>query len=289
MSLSIGLRLRKVVHKLRSELLRAFGRHANSAKWQEDLAEETGQAPREDLAVDDMNDLAVLFREQRYAELEGRASALLGQFPSSGFAWQALGVSHQMQGKNAVPALRRAAELLPDDAQVQNNLGEVLKGARQFDEAAASYGRALTIQPDLAEAHRSLGSVLRALGRLDEAASSYRRAIELAPNFPATHIGLGNALRDMGKSYDAETCFRRALEIDPSSADALIDLGLVLNDLGRVDEADASYLKALEITSGEVSSVSQRISLVYAAFLKERGLTKESAYHYQKAFSEVVC
>ena len=58
------------------------------------------------------------------------ARALLRAQPEAGSLWKILSVAQLRQGKDALPALRRAAELLPEDAEAHGNLGGVLQRAR---------------------------------------------------------------------------------------------------------------------------------------------------------------
>lgn len=54
--------------------------------------------------------LIVLFNAGRHAELETRARRLADQYPNCGFIWNVLGASFQMQGKDSLLALQKAAE-----------------------------------------------------------------------------------------------------------------------------------------------------------------------------------
>jgi tetratricopeptide (TPR) repeat protein len=94
-----------------------------------------------------------------------------------------LGNSLQVQGKDALPALQKTTELLPDDADAHNNLGNAQQDLGQFDYAAASYRRVLEIKPEYAEVHYNLGNALQGLGQLDDAVASYRRALEIKPDY----------------------------------------------------------------------------------------------------------
>lgn len=231
--------------------------------------------------ADECTALVALFNAARYGEMEQRTQALLAQYPGSGFCWKALGLAHQGQGKDSVPALQRAAELLPDDAEAHNNLGNALKDAGRLEGALASYRKALSVQPDyalaycnlgmtlealgdyaeavtnyqratylapeLAEAYNSLGNLQQALGQHTLAAQNCRKATEIAPNFVEAHNNLGNALKDLGQLEDAAASYRQALKINPHSAEMLSNLGAVLQSLGRFDEAVGCYKRALEI------------------------------------------
>lgn len=247
----------------------------------------------------ELNKLASLFDAGRHAELEIQARSLLERHPHSGIVWKLFGSALHAQGKDCLPALRKATELLPDDALAHYNLGNIL-GERGFlAEAEASYRRALRIRPDFAEAHSNLGMTLHELGRLSEAEASYRRALQIRtdlpetscnlgntlrelerfsdaefcyrwalrhrPDFAEAHCNLGNALRDQGRPTEAETCYRRALQIKPDYAEAHCNLGNILLETGSMDEAESSIRRALEIRP---DSVEARASLVFAGKVK---------------------
>ena len=177
----------------------------------------------------DVDPLVELFHAGRYTELENRARWLLERYPDSGIVWKLLGTALGVQGKDAIFALQKAAELLPDDADVHNNLGNALHDLGQFDAAVTSYRRALEINPGFASAHYNLGISLRSLGCLDEAVSSYRRALEIKPDYAEAHNNLGNALIDLGQLDAAVAGYRKALELKPDYAEAHSNLLLALN------------------------------------------------------------
>jgi predicted O-linked N-acetylglucosamine transferase (SPINDLY family) len=172
---------------------------------------------------------------------------LAGQYPGSGFVWKVLGVSLQAQGKDALFALQKAAELLPDDAEVHSNLGVALLDLGQLDSAVISCRRALKINPAYAEAHYNLGVALQDLGQLDGAVASYRRALQVNPAYAEAHSNLGAALQALGQSDDAVASCRRALQINSDLAEAHSNLGNALQDIGQLDDAVASCRRALQI------------------------------------------
>ncbi len=195
----------------------------------------------------EVNALIALYNAGRYAEAESHTRALLGRYPDFGFGWKLLGGILQKQGKEALPAFQKVAELVPDDAEAHFNLGVVLKGLGRLDDAVASYRRAIEIKPDYAEAHGNLGNTLKDLGRLDDAVASYRRAIKIKPDFADAHNNLGTALKDQGQLDEAVASYRRAAALKPDFALAYYNLGNALKDLGQLDDAVASYRRAIEI------------------------------------------
>lgn len=185
-----------------------------------------------------------------HAELEGWARLVLDQNPNSGFAWKILGASLQMQGKDGLPALQKAMETLPDDAETRSNLGNALRDRGELGGAVASYRCALEIRPDYAEVHSNLGVALQEQGKLSDAVASCRRALEIKPDYAEAHNNLGNALKGLGQLEDAAASYRRALAIKSGYAEAYNNLGSVLLELGQPNDAVESCRRALEIKPG---------------------------------------
>jgi tetratricopeptide (TPR) repeat protein len=191
--------------------------------------------------------LLAMLEAARHEDLEYAARALLEQHPDSGALWQLLGASQRARDIDALPALRRAAELLPADPVAHHNLANALCGAGRLEEAIASYHRALELNPGFAQAHQNLGHALADSGCMQEAAECYRRAVEIHPGFAAAWHSLGNAQRSLGRLNAAAASHRRALEIEPGLVAAHHGLGIVLRDLDRLDEAVDSYRRALAL------------------------------------------
>jgi tetratricopeptide (TPR) repeat protein len=147
----------------------------------------------------EIDQLLELFNARRHAELEDRARTLLGHYPRSGYVWHVLGVSLQEQGKDALAALQKATELMPDDANAHSNLAIALNFVGRHRDAAASCRRALAIKPDFAAASCALGAALQGQGKPEEAMASYRRALEIRPNDADARYGLGLVLLETGR------------------------------------------------------------------------------------------
>ena len=192
-----------------------------------------------------------------------------------------LSVAQLGQGKDALVALRRAAELLPEDPEAHGNLGGVLSARGDWEAALVSLRRSLTLQPRNPQALIDAGDVQRAVGRpreainlyqwalqiepqrrealnnlgsafLDlpepaQAAACYQRALALKPDDPVVLCNFGNALRQLGKLPEAETCTREAIRLAPEMAMAHNNLGLCLAARGQLPEAIASYRQGLKL------------------------------------------
>jgi len=194
-----------------------------------------------------MKQLVALLNAGVHAELEVKARALLDRHPNSGIVWQLLSIALARQTKDPLQALQMAAQWLPEDAGVHNNLGNAFGRLGRLDDAMANYRHALVLSPAFAEAHNNLGHALLDLRQPDAAAASFRRAIELRAGYAEAHDNLGSALLELGHPGEAVASFRRAVEIEPQFCEAHNNLGNALMELGSIEGALASYRRALEV------------------------------------------
>jgi tetratricopeptide (TPR) repeat protein len=213
--------------------------------------------------------LVSLAKDGRHGELEKIARQLLAEAPDAGLLWKFLGLSLWMQGKDAVPALQRAAELLPADVEAHGNLGNALRAAGDLGRAAESHRRALAIDPDCAQAHNNLGSVEQDLGHLDQAIASFRRAVAIRPDFALAHANLGNVLALRNRRDEAEASCRRALEINPRLTTAIVQLAELQADLGRFADAE-------DLTRGAIA-IDRDMPEAWAALARFHKMTNDDA------------
>ncbi|MDO8206582.1 MAG: tetratricopeptide repeat protein [Gallionella sp.] len=196
----------------------------------------------------EINQLVTLFNAGQHAEAERQTRLLLTRHPASGNAWKVLGVFLHRQGKEAIAALRKAVECLPDDAEAHNNLASALGDIGRFTESAESCRRALEIKPDSAEAHHNLGTAMLRSEQFDDAVSSCRKALEIKPDYIKAHINLSTALFSLGKLEESELSYRHALQIEPDNAVYQSDFLYVCSNNAKYD---AATLFAEHIQFGE--------------------------------------
>ena len=186
-------------------------------------------------------------RDGRLDEAERDYRATLAADPAHIDALHMLGVLRHQQGQHAEAAdlVRRAADLRPDDAALQLNLGNALKALGQLDGAIERFRNALTLSPTFALAHYNLGNAYSSLGRHEDAALSFSHAVRLQPGDAPSYNNLGNALHALGRHEEAAAAFRTALRLRPDHAGARNNLGMSLNALGDTAGALAEFRAAL--------------------------------------------
>jgi tetratricopeptide (TPR) repeat protein len=185
----------------------------------------------------------------------------------------------------AAQGLRQVVELLPDNADVHQQLAVAYGNLGDLDRTRRHLERAVALEPDRVAARIQLATA--ALDLQDPAAAipHLRRVLELAPDDPDAgwllgralvltgdvagglaafeaadarsaadggevpvwgHNEWGSALARSGRLDAALARFRAALAADPDDAQALFYTGLVLEGLGRVDEALEHYCRSME-------------------------------------------
>jgi tetratricopeptide (TPR) repeat protein len=226
----------------------------------------------------DLTALAAMLRQGSVQDAETEARALLGRHPDSGVLWKVLGVALARQGREALPALRRAAELLPADAEAHRNLAAVLQQLGQLPEALAHLERSLEIEPHDPRVLVAAADCLCALGRARDAVPLYERALEREPRFLEAHNNLGNALQELGECARAVDCYRQALALTSGDAQINANLGNALRQLGRLEEALDCSQRAVALDPG-MSVAHNNLGLALAAL----GRRHEAAASFRQA------
>ncbi|CAG9195052.1 TPR repeat [Paraburkholderia caribensis] len=188
-------------------------------------------------------------RDGRLADAERDYRATLELDPVHVDALHLLGVLRHQQGQHeeAADLVRRAADLRPQDAALQLNLGNALKALGRLDQAIERFRNALTLAPTFPMAHYNLGNAYALAGRHEDAVDAFQKSLRLQPMDASSHVNLGNALHALGRHREAVDSFRRALELRPGHAGAHNNIGMALNALGSTKEAIAHFRAALKI------------------------------------------
>jgi tetratricopeptide (TPR) repeat protein len=202
--------------------------------------------------VSDVESLIRLLNTGQAPEAERLAAQMLRSQPDEGMLWKILGVAQMRQRRDALPALRRAADLLPQDAECRSNLIDELINSGNRDrarglrrEALAAFQEAVTRSPTRPDAHVCLGRMQLELRRTQQAADSFGNAIRRQPNNSAAHLGLSAVYRVQGRADDAEASCARALELAPQSPEALVLRGELHADRGQFAEAQQLFERVL--------------------------------------------
>ncbi|MBF0293907.1 MAG: tetratricopeptide repeat protein [Magnetococcales bacterium] len=197
----------------------------------------------------DESRLIALFGRGRYADLEREARVLLAGRADHGFAWKALGLALQRmeRAEEALTALRKAVDHLPDDVESLNGLGFVLWQLGRTEDALAVFREVLHIRPDLTAVWFQLGVLLAGQRRPEEARDAYLEVIRLDPGQTEAWYNLGVTLETLHTPGEAETAYREALRLRPEHVEARNNLGILMDKRGMTQEAETLFREVIRI------------------------------------------
>jgi len=191
--------------------------------------------------------LADLYRDQKWPELEVKVKKLSAQYPRSARVWTIYATALRAQGRDFLPAKRKAAQFSPSDLNLQAGLALDLREAGLTGEAEALCRNAVKNNPDHAEAHFNLGAFLLSLDRVLEAGVCLRRALEIKPDFIRAHCELAVLMHRTGSAEQAADSIRCALEIDTRDVALLCHIGQAQLAMQQPEQAGRQFNRALEI------------------------------------------
>lgn len=156
--------------------------------------------------------------------------------PSSGRSYHYLGRTYMNLWRwyEAVPPLRTALRLSPDEPETANLLTEALLGsaAHAFTEGkyqnSINYIReALRLDPqsrkifsELLKTLLAYGADLLSRGNTDEAIQSFNEALQLSPDLLDAYLGLARGFFQKNDLFNALSAVEKALQLAPSNRDA---------------------------------------------------------------------
>jgi len=175
--------------------------------------------------------------------------------PQGARAWTNLGQAYQEAGQReqAKTAYGHALGLPAppvEAAHVHNNLGNLYRDERHYDESVRELQEALRLDPKYVAAYNNLALTLRALGRDGEARAALEVALGIDVASAMTHNNLGNVFFRDGDLVRAAAEYQRALVLDPDFADAHNNLGSAYFRLGQPERTEAEYRAALQLKPG---------------------------------------
>ncbi len=189
------------------------------------------------------------FSEQKYSEalIEYRNS--IKEDPAFGEARRALAETYFKLGQpeRGFKEYMRAADLLPERADVQVKAGNLLLLSGAFDEAKQRAEKVLAQNPKDVGAQVLLGNALGGLQDLDGAFSQIEEALALDPKNSAVYGSLATLELTRGNRDKAEAAFLNAVRASPDSALVHVALGNFYWSTGDVARAEKHLLEAVSL------------------------------------------
>ncbi len=207
--------------------------------------------------------------------------------------------------------LEFAIKIVPDYANLYEDLGSLYMLQGRTDEGIRLLEQAVQMNPQLSSAHKKLGTALAQQGETEAADEAFEAYIDQDPQRKLVAQAMGHwragrnsdaistlrqvlmadnnnvdAMRflaiiyinDGNNLYDAEALLRRATEIAPDYVQALNDLGSLLNDSHKYDEAVSVWNRVIALTPDDKRAYSS-----IGSSLTRLGRLDEAVANYKKA------
>ena len=151
----------------------------------------------------------------------------------------------------ALQQYEAAVEAAPDDAEAQNNLGQMLVRLGRTKDAIPHFDAAVTIDGDEWSYRFNRARAYGLLNQWKDAAAEYRVATRLFPEDHATAFNLGLALLRVPDYPEAVRALEHAVSIAPEETGFLITLGTAYVGAKQSDRARATFEKFLEVAPSD--------------------------------------
>lgn len=201
--------------------------------------------PAEVLALWETHDermLQALMREARGASLDqSTRRKRRGTLQLAGIALTRIGAHRQ-----ALPLLKQAVMVRPDDLSPWNDLGIAQLAEGQPLEALQTFEHAHSLDPDELWTIENVALAEMVSGRPESAAARLRPLLVHSGSRPSILVSLGNALFVAGDFSAAQGYLRQALASEPTLADAHIVLGQIDERMGCHTSAEQHYHAAID-------------------------------------------
>jgi tetratricopeptide (TPR) repeat protein len=201
------------------------------------------------------------FAIQTYNRMLGQPDKSVRQ----GEIYMRIGETYRRKGdaNNAIKALQKARETLPDNPYVLATLGLVLDGASRKPEAKQFYEATLKVEPNNAIVLNNLAFLLAETGGdLNDALTKAQRAKQIKPDVYEISDTLGWIYLKKGLADNAIDVFKELVTKEPHHATYHFHLGMAYSQKGDKTKAMEQLKEALKFnpSSEEKEKIQQLIT-----------------------------
>jgi tetratricopeptide (TPR) repeat protein len=175
---------------------------------------------------------------------------------------QGLAAYNRRDVTGSVEQFTAAVEADPQNADAQNNLGQVLVRTGRTREAVPHFDRAIALSEGTWAYHFNRARAYAELKEWSRAIAGYRDAARLFPDDYITAFNLAKALQASGDLPAALAEFERAIALAPAQADFHLSHAFALETAGQPRQAAAAYRRFLQLeeSSPRAEKIKARIA-----------------------------
>lgn len=165
----------------------------------------------------------------------------------NGVAWYLLGIARERAGDyaNSVRAYEAALQLLPDHADVSNDLGRLAYRMGMLEQAEKLFTHYVNHAPHEPQGYNNLASAVKDQGRREEAIDILKAAIAQHPGSAMLWNTIGTAMLEVGDMQLAATFIGEAVRLDAKFHKGRYNLSQIKMHLGDLEGALADCNQAI--------------------------------------------
>src|SRR5262249_48785392 len=169
------------------------------------------------------------------------------------------------------PLLKKAAELQPDDPDIQLKLASVFLSGRDYTQARDTASQILEKQPDNEQALLLFADASRTPDDIADARNRIQSLRQKGQDRASYHLALASLDLRQNEQLRAKTELKPAVNLDPKSIDAHAALALLYWSRNDLKEADQAFKTAVELAPPRSPA-----RLRYVDFLLRTGANAEA-------------
>ncbi len=169
----------------------------------------------------------------------------------------------------AIPLLRRALELAPNEGRIHHYLGYALMVGSQLPAAQKEFEIALKLEPGDVYSEYFLARTLDMQGFRDQAVTLYEAVLKSGNVIYDTYQHLGQAYARKREFEKAAAMIQRALQQTPWDSSLHTQLGAIYRRMGREEEAKQEFATGERLKNMDQASTQKMLQLTEAIRLKD--------------------
>ncbi len=146
--------------------------------------------------------------------------------------------------------IQRAANIPPNLALIQHELGNFKMLEGEYAEARDAYERALTLSPRHFRSYIGIADSMAATDEDADIEPYLVKAVGIAPAFLAGRTALGSFYARMGETEKAVEQYKAALDLNSKYDNASLGLGIILAETDQTDEAEKYLAQTISLNPG---------------------------------------
>ncbi len=170
-----------------------------------------------------------------------------------------------------------ALKFVPEEYNLMNTLGVILKKQGKYSEAFSILNNAANLRPDLHAAWVNIGNIYLLMSELGKALESYNKALIASPKNSEIMMLKASAHIRLGENNIAESILKEAQVISPDNIIITENLSAALYNQKLYEEALKCINKCIAVNPNNISFLSKKV-----AMLKALGRSVEAIKIYEK-------